>query len=203
MALWDRNIEKQQASHRAGLGNEDCINANDSACTADFLWGKPTAFVLEGETGKISGSCTTSDISYGKQVRLRRQALPVTASGLSKMRDQLFRVALASTGLLPRLNPKVYNFALALVELYPFGCWLCFFLSSRLFLKFGKVISNAALVFTCIRCHSEHLVMSAVIRTVSSPSPKSFVETLSSTGCWENPGGLPVIRGHGWTVSCP
>jgi len=39
-ALCDRSIEKQQASHRAGLGNQDCINANDSGCTAYFLRGR-------------------------------------------------------------------------------------------------------------------------------------------------------------------
>lgn len=56
------------------------------------------------------------------------------------------------------MSPEVYSFELLLIELYPFGCW-GFFCPSRLFFKFGKVISNSALVSPCICCHSELAVI--------------------------------------------
>lgn len=88
-----RTIEKQRASRRAGLGNQDCINANGSGCTAGFLPGEgilTNGFRGGGGNWENFGcfsSCAASARSYGKWVHLGRGALLAAASGLPKPAD--------------------------------------------------------------------------------------------------------------------
>ena len=118
------------------------------------------------------------------------------------MRDQLFGVALASTGVLPRMSADVYNFALVLIKLHPFGCWFffpppgCF---SSLARSFQILLSSSRVFVVTLSLLSS----GDLISVLSSPSPKSLVKFLSSTGRWANSRGLPLIRVRDLTVSRP
>lgn len=160
MTLWDRNMRNSRHPTGQGLVIKIALTLMTVAAqliSCEVKLFEPTALVIEVQTGKIlaaSGSCMASDISCGKQVHLERWALLMTTSRLPKSADvwsALWDCSGKHGGTVPA-SPKFCTFALVLLELCSFGCWV---LPPSCFSRFGKVSLNSALVFLCVCCYSE------------------------------------------------